>query len=193
MRVTFARLSQATSATLVAFAATFAAVGAQSAPVPANVRIPVELTQQITSQAAHVGDTFAFKTRADVKFGAFVLPAGSLGHGRIAVLTPAHDHINGTIALQADTIDLPSGESVAVNVDSAAPLRGHYANRHTRVAVLPVLVGIVPSVKTRVDGDLILDPGTPFAVLTTLPRASPAPLLTAPPSVAPTSATKSGP
>lgn len=169
----------------VALVASLANAGAQTTPVPANVRIPVELTTQLTSGTAHVGDAFAFRTRADVKLGDAVLPAGSLGHGRIAVVTAAHDRVRGTISVQADAIDRPNGEAISVNVDTAAPLRGRLANRRTRISVLPVLIGIVPYAKTTVDGDLILDVGTPFAVITTLPRASLAPLMTAAPSAVP--------
>ncbi len=161
-------------------AASVAPVAATSPP-PTNVRIAVELTDRLTSLTAHVGDTFAFKTARDVRLGDLAIPAGSAGHGRIAVVTPAHDRVNGTMALQADSIDLPGGTTVWVNVDPANAIRGHYSDRHTRIAIVPLLVGIVPTARTRVDGNLILEPGTPFTVVTIAPRSSPAPLVTATP------------
>ncbi len=170
---------------LVASAAAVSSAGAESPTVPADVRIPVEVTEQITSQSAHVGDTFLFKTTKDEKLGDVVVPSGSPGHGRIAVVTPAQDRQNGTMALQADSIDLPGGRTIWVNVDNSKAMRGHLSDRHTHYKVVPLPIGIVPISKTVVNGNMVVEPGTPFLVLTTLPRLSPAPLVTAAPTPVP--------
>lgn len=70
------------SAMLAVLALCLAPARAQSLTVPLDVRIPAELTAQITSLTAKVGDTFAFRTTKDEKLGDLDVPAGTLGHGR---------------------------------------------------------------------------------------------------------------
>ena len=165
-----------------AIASNATVVSGTTLTVPVDVAIPVVLTAPMSSSTAHVGDTFDFKTAKAEKLGAIVVPAGSFGHGRLAVAVPAGEHQDGRLALQADTIDLPDGSSVSVNIDTAKPPRGHFSERTTRWRWIPILVGVVPIVKTRVRGDLILDLGTAFTVVTTAPRSTPAPLATATPT-----------
>lgn len=167
--------------------ATSAATGLVTAPPTPTpeIHIAAELTERLTSLTAHVGDTFAFKTTHDEKFGDLDIPAGSIGHGRLAIVTPAHDRHNGALSLQADTITLPDGKTLWVNIDTTKPIRGHYANRHTHFTIVPLPIGIVPISRTRVEGNLILEPGTPFSVFTIAPRKELAPLLTAPPVASP--------
>ncbi|GAC1545774.1 MAG: hypothetical protein NVS3B16_15570 [Vulcanimicrobiaceae bacterium] len=169
----------------VAFAASLGAAQAESATVPVNVRIPVELTSQLTSLTAHVGDTFGFKTSKDQRLGDVMIPAGSAGHGRVAAVVPAKPKQNGSMALQADSIDLADGRTVWVNIDGSKPLRGHLSDRHRHVSVFPIIIGIVPIVKTKTDGNMVLEAGTHFAVVTTPPRPGAAPLVTAEPVASP--------
>lgn len=169
----------------LALATAGVAVAAPTPLVPTDVRIPVALTERVTSLTARVGDTFAFKTTKDERLGELTVPAGTPGHGRVAVVVAAHDRENGTLSLQADSIDLPTGPTVWVNIDTAKSIRGHLANRHSHLTIVPLPIGIVPISRTRVDGNLILEPGTPFTVMTIAPRSSPAPLLTAQPAPAP--------
>ncbi len=160
--------------------------------VPVAVKIPVALTATLTSQSVHVGDTFAFKTTKSEDLGGLMVPSGTAGHGRIALASPAHDKVQGSLALQADSIDLPDGRTISVNVDAARPPRGHLANKHTRFFVLPIpTIGIFPALIRSQSGNLVLDAGTGFGVVTVAPRGMPAPLYTvAPkatePSAAPT-------
>jgi len=161
--------------------------------VPAEARIPVELTQQVTSLTGHVGDVFTFKTVKAQTLGATLVPAGTPGHGRIAVVTPAHATEHGTMSLQADSLDLPDGNTISVNVDTKAPIRGHLSDKHTHFVVVPLLIGIVPIVRTTRSGNLVLDPGTRFSVVTTTPRTVVAPLLTAPPTAMPAPSAKAVP
>lgn len=156
--------------------------------VPVGVKIPAELTQHITTLTARVGDTFTFKTVKDETLGTTLVPAGTPGHGRVAIATQAHGRVGPSMSLQADSIDLPDGRSISVNIDNGRPIRGHLSDKHTHFAVLPILIGIVPVGSTSHSGNLVLDPGTGFDVITTTPRTVPAPLLTAPPSAVPSPA-----
>ncbi|MDQ2858278.1 MAG: hypothetical protein M3R53_06460 [Candidatus Eremiobacteraeota bacterium] len=154
--------------------------------VPVAVRIPVALTTTLTSQTARVGDTFAFKTTKSENLGGLVVPSGTAGHGRIALASPAHDKAQGSLALQADSIDLPDGRTVSVNVDVARPPRGHLANKHTRFFVVPLpTIGIFPALIQSQSGNLVLDAGTGFGVVTVAPRSVPAPLYTVAPRMSP--------
>jgi len=159
---------------------------APAAGYPAGVTIDVALSVAVTSETAKVGDTFSFNTTQAVKLGDIDLPAGTPGHGRLAVVVPAQGDQNGSLSLQADSIDPPSGPTIWVNVDLAVTPRGHYSKQSRRVYVLPLPIGILPVVTNKSQGNLVLDTGTAFRVITTPPRREPAPLLTAqPPTPAP--------
>jgi hypothetical protein len=188
------RSNAAAFAALLAIAVA-AAAGAQTPapaptppPYPAGVTIDVALSVPVTSETAKVGDTFSFNTTKTVKLGDIDVPAGTPGHGRLAVVVPAAGDQNGALSLQADSIDPPAGPTIWVNVDLAVTPRGHYSKQTKRLYVLPLPIGILPVVTNRSQGNLVLDIGTAFRVITIAPRRAPAPLLTAvPPTPAPTS------
>jgi hypothetical protein len=159
---------------------------AAAVTVPAGSSIPVALTAPVTSQNAHVGDPFTFETTQDVKLGALDVPKGTPGHGRLAVVVPAQGKDRGQLALQADSLDLPDGDTVWVNIDTSKPPKGHLADKHTKPIFLPLPIGLGGGYTTTTSGNMILDKGTTFAVLTIAPRAAPAPLLTATPTPEPT-------
>ena len=160
--------------------------GAAALTVPVNQSVPVALTQTLTSQSAHVGDPFTFETTKDVKVGTLAIPKGTPGHGRLAVVTVAQGKSRGQLALQADSIDLPDGDTIWVNIDSTKPPKGRLADKHTKPMFLPLPIGIGGGYTTTTSGNMILDKGVTFSVLTIAPRAAPAPLLTAPPTPIPT-------
>jgi len=182
------RFSAFLGATLVAgaIAAAGAGAGAASLTVPVNQSIPVALTQTVTSQTAQVGDPFTFATTKDVKLGTLDLPKGTPGHGRLAVVTPAQGKSRGGLALQADSLDLPDGDTIWVNIDASKPPKGRLADKHTKPIFLPLPIGVGGGYTTTTSGNMILDKGTTFSVLTIAPRAAPAPLLTATPTPVPT-------
>ncbi len=161
--------------------------------IPLNVKIPAELTAQVTSLTVHAGDTFSFKTGADEMLGAIFVPKGTPGHGRIAVATPAHDKERGALSLQADSIDLPDGRMISVNMDASRPIRGHLSDKKTRFTIIPVVIAIVPISRTTVSGNMVLDSGTRFGIVTTTARAVPAPLVTAQPHPSPTASSTVSP
>lgn len=173
--------------------AVYALAGVAGAPaaslhVPLDSRIPVALTKQISSSTAHVGDSFTFATTKAVTLGTLTLPKGTPGHGRLADVRPAQGKTNGELALQVDSLDLPGGNTVWVNIDPSKPPHGHYADKHNRAVFLPLPILIGGSVTTTTTGNMILEQGTPFTVVTILPRSIPAPLLTATPAPPPTAA-----
>ena len=168
-----------------------AGAGAQTpSPVPApeyatGIPVDVVLTQAVSSETAQVGDRFSFQTKTDTKLGALDVPAGTPGHGRLAVVYPAQGDQNGLLSLQADSIDLPDGTTVWVNIDTAFVPRGHYSKKKRSGFIVPTPVGVFPIVTTKSQGNLVLDAGTPFRVATISPRREPAPLLTAAPTPVP--------
>jgi hypothetical protein len=165
------------------------AATAASLHVPLDSRIPVALTQKLSSSTAHVGDSFTFATTKAITLGTLTLPKGTPGHGRLADVRPAQGKSNGVLALQVDSLDLPDGNTVWVNIDPSKPPRGHYADKRNRAVFLPLPILIGGSVTTATAGNMILEPGTPFTVVTILPRSIPAPLLTATPAPPPPAGT----
>jgi hypothetical protein len=180
------RFSAFLGATAVAVTLAATGAGAAALTVPVNQSIPVALTQTVTSQTAQVGDPFTFATTKDVKLGTLTLPKGTPGHGRLAVVTVAHGKSRGGLALQADSLDLPDGSTIWVNIDASKPPKGRLADKHTKPLFLPLPIGIGGGYTTTTSGNMILDKGTTFSVLTIAPRAAPAPLLTATPTPIPT-------
>jgi hypothetical protein len=155
------------------------------AAVPAGVEIPVELVTQINSATFNVGDSFAFKTAAETKLsdskspdGVIDVPKGTPGHGRIANVVRADNKHNGDVTLQVDSIDMPDGTPIWVNIDPKSRVQGHLADKRTRFLVV--------AVATDFSGNMVLEPGTPFKVVTIPRRAAPAPLVTAAPTPLPT-------
>lgn|GEM_PF-2920071 len=157
-----------------------------SAPaVPIGVKIPVVLTVPLSSGTAHPGDLFTFKTAKNETLGTLAVPAGTIGSGRVAIVTPAQDKHRGSLALQADSLTLASGQTVWVNIDPTMPLAGKLSDKHIRYYVIPLPIGFVPGAFASASGNVVLDAGTPFRVITIAPRKALAPLATAPPTAPP--------
>ncbi len=182
-----ARLFSCLVCVAVAATAAFAAPRARPTPVPkhsayptpygaivpAGVDVPVVLTTQINSATFEVGDSFEFHTAKDIKLGDVDVPKDTPGHGRIARVVHANKDHNGDVSLQVDSIDLPDGMPIWVNIDPKSTIHGHLADRHTRFFVV--------ALSTDYSGNMVLEPGTAFSVTTIARRAGPAPLLTATP------------
>ena len=147
------------------------------ATVPVGVDVPVELITQINSATFNVGDSFAFKTTKQTKLGTLSVPAGTAGHGRISSVDRATNKHDGSISIQVDSIDLADGTPVWVDMNPKSRLEGHLADKHTRFLVV--------AISTDYSGNMILEPGTPFDVVTIAKRAAPAVLVTESPSTGP--------
>lgn len=177
------RFKYAAFAAVLTAGVTAAALAQAPAPaIPVGIKVPVVLVGTYTSETAHVGDIFNFKTSKDEKLGDVDVPAGTPGHGRLAVVQKAEGKQHGNLSLQADSIDMPDGRTIWVNIDTQKPPTGRLSKRHTTPVVLPFVGAVVQTTS----GDLVLDSGIPFDVVTILPRRAPAPLLTAPPTPEPT-------
>ncbi len=164
-------------AVAVAFGALTLRAGAADVPtVPIGVTIPTALSATVSSQTAHRGDPFTFVTTQDENLGGVSVPKGTPGVGRIAAVAKAYKGHNGSVSLQADMLQLSGGRTVWVNIGSGA-LRGHYANKHVFPYVVPIPPLIFPGAVFTRTGDLVLDAGTKFAVVTTAPRRALAPLV----------------
>jgi hypothetical protein len=151
-----------------AFAASPVAAGAP----PAGLAVDVALVTPLSSGTCSVGDRFEFETTKDVVLGTLVVPKGTRGHGRVANVSRADATHDGTIGIQVDSIDLPDGTIVWVDMDPKAHVGGRLADKHTRIKVL--------AVATSYSGEMILPQGTPFDVLTIAPRRHPAALADSP-------------
>jgi hypothetical protein len=155
------------------------------APYATGITIDVILTGAVSSETAHVGDPFTFTTKSEAKLGDLVVPAGTAGQGRLAVVVPASNGVDGELSLQADELTPASGPIVWVNIDTTVSPRGHYSKTKSSNFIVPLPIGIVPVHTQSSHGDLVLDAGTPFRVVTISPRAGPAALLTMPPTPPP--------
>ncbi len=164
---------------LVVAAAVAWPLGAHAADVPnvpLGVTIPCALSATVSSQTAHRGDPFTFVTTKDENLGGIAVPSGTPGVGRIAAVSKAYKGHNGSVSLQADTLQLSGSRVVWVNIVSGG-LRGHYATKHVIPYILPIPPVILPGAVFTQTGDMILDKGAAFSVVTIAPRHELAPLV----------------
>ncbi|MBC5801101.1 MAG: hypothetical protein GIX03_06280 [Candidatus Eremiobacteraeota bacterium] len=164
------------AASLALAGLTAAAGAADVANVPLGITIPTALSATVSSATAHRGDPFTFVTTQDENLGGVAVPKGTPGVGRIAAVSKAYKGHNGSVSLQADMLQLAGGRTVWVNIAPSA-LRGHYANKHVFPYILPIPPLIFPGAIFTRTGDLVLDAGTKFAVVTIAPRHALAPLI----------------
>jgi hypothetical protein len=135
---------------------------------PVGLAVDVALVSELSSATCTVGERFEFETTKDVTLGTIVVPKGTRGHGRVATVSRADAQHDGSIAIVVDSIDMPDGTVVWVDMDPKARLGGRLADKHTRIKVL--------TVATSYSGEMILPQGTTFDVLTIPPRRHPAAL-----------------
>jgi hypothetical protein len=144
-------------AALIAACAMFGSIGiaqAETTPYTFGEPVDVVLTAPVSSEIAHVGDQFFFKTISEVKLGDLDVPAGTPGWGRIALAKPSQRGSYGALAMQADVLDL-GAQKVYINVDPTIRPRAHFSN----------------------SGDMVLPSGAAFRVKTIYPRDEDAPLV----------------
>ena len=97
-----------------AVAATLAILGPYAADV---TRIPVHLTERISSQDAKTGDTFGFDTSASAEVEGQFLPAHSHGRGVVVFAKAARGPQPGVLTLAVRTLDLPDGKQLDVGLE----------------------------------------------------------------------------
>jgi len=144
--------------------------------VPPGLSIPVALATPLTTATAAVGERFSFRTTSQVTLGIVVVPNGTPGMGRIASVEHARRGHDGALTLQTDELDLADGRRISVDIDRHG-LNGRYATKHVFPFVVPVPPFVVPAAISTRAGDLVLDPGAAFRVVTVRPRLTEAPLV----------------
>jgi hypothetical protein len=88
-------------------------------PYQATVtRIPVHLTERISSQDARAGDTFGFDTSSSAEVDGQFLPANTHGHGVVLKAQAAKGPKPGVLVLQAQTLDVPGEKQLTVGLDA---------------------------------------------------------------------------
>jgi hypothetical protein len=133
----------------------------------AAILVPVVLIGALSSANVHAGDTFHFRTTAEVRAGDVTIPAGTMGSGVVAAAQPGkHGVKTSTLDLEPRSLQLAGGEEIPV---TASPASAATLDQTRRAAGLPVpfflgglvLIGGVGH-QAR---DVTLADGTAFTVL----------------------------
>ena len=124
-----------------------------------RTRIAVKLDDRLTSQEARLGDTFSFETTSSVAVDGRFLPAGTHGHGVIVRARAARGPRGGELELEARSLDLARGDTLAVGLEPG----------QLDVAGMPVRFG-----GEKTDTNVVFERGTPFIVVAP-PQPSPEP------------------
>lgn len=163
------------------FAAGDSALG-QPSPAASSVTIPVRLTERVSSSDAKAGQRFTFATLHEATVGDVQVPAGTHGHGIVAEARAARWDQAGKITLEVQSLDLPDGRSLPVNVPtdaSTAPKRDapKVPSLSTGLVPLPlVLHGIVllgSAVQLLHGRNATFESGTTFSIVASPTAASP--------------------
>jgi len=141
---------------------------AATGPMPAGVPMPVALVGAISAANAHAGDTFRFRTTADVTVGSVTIPAGTPGTGVVTAAQPgSHGVKTSTLDLEPRSLQLPDGELIPV---AAAPSSEATLDQTRRAAGVPVPLFIGGVFMLGGVGhqarNVTLADGTPFTVVT---------------------------
>lgn len=178
-----ARALMVTAAIAGSFAAGGSARG-QPSPAPSSVTIPVRLTERVSSSDAKAGQRFTFATIHEATLGDVQVPAGTHGHGVVAEAKAARWDQAGTLTLEVQSLDLPDGRSLPVNVpadSSPAPKRDapKIPSLSTGLVPLPVVLhGIVllGSAAQLLHGrNVTFESGTTFSIVASATAATAAP------------------
>jgi len=136
---------------------------AMEGPYAANAtRIAVKLSERLSSQEAHVGETFDFETTSSVAVEGFFLPAGTRGRGVVVAARPARGPRSGELRLAARTLDIAGGAPLAVGLEPG-PL-DRTLRRDARGFDVP-LAGAAIYVGRDRSTNVVFERGTPFIVI----------------------------
>jgi hypothetical protein len=131
------------------------------------VRIPVHLTERLSSQDAKTGDTFGFDTSSSSEVDGQFLPAESHGRGVVVFAKPARGPQPGVLTLEVRTLDLPDGKKLAVGLDP-----GQLDRRITgdvRQATGASAAGVPFSIGGSHETNVVYEKGTEFTIRTPPP------------------------
>jgi hypothetical protein len=151
-----------------------APAGADTLAVSPGVTIPAVLREQVSSQDAAPGAIFHFTTSAPARLGGREIPAGTPGHGFVRACIPATKAQPGQLDLQAASLDLPGGATIAVALTAqSATVRGPLYHTHFWPIPLPVLGFGFVGTASHGDRNATLRPGAKLTLVTA--PSSPAP------------------
>ncbi len=147
---------------------------AETLDVPPGITIPALLSDRVSSQDAAPGGAFHFTTAAPAQLGGRQIPVGTPGHGFVRLAVPATKAQPGELDLQAASLDLPGGGTIAVALTAqSATVRGPLYHTHFWPFPFPFIgVGVVGTA-SRGDRNATLSPGAKLTLVTG--TASPAP------------------
>jgi hypothetical protein len=135
-------------------------------PVATGVAVPVALVGALSSVNVHAGQSFRFRTTADVHDGDLVIPAGTPGYGIIKAAQPgSHGVKTSTLDLEPQALQLAGGTTLAV---TASPASEATLNQTRHAAGVPVPIFAGPIILMGVGHqahDVTLADGTPFTVI----------------------------
>jgi hypothetical protein len=142
--------------------------GALEGPyVAISTRVAVKLSERLSSQEAHSGQTFAFETTSSVALDGLFLAAGTHGHGVVVTARAARGPHPGELRLAARTLDIGNGRTLAVGLEPGQlerTLAGDARGFPVPVGGAPVYVGSARST------NVVFERGTPFIVVAPPPE-----------------------
>ncbi len=136
-------------------------------PVVAGVAVPVVLVGALSSVNVHAGESFRFRTTAEVRAGDLTIPAGTMGSGIITAAQPGSRGVKtSTLDLEPRSLQLADGEVIPV---TAAPSSEATLDqtRHAAGVPVPFFLGgllVVGGVGHQAH-DVTLADGTAFTVV----------------------------
>jgi hypothetical protein len=133
----------------------------------------VHLTERISSQDAHAGDTFGFDTNSSAEVGGLFLAANTHGHGIVVFARSAKGPAPGRLELEARTIDLPNGKTLDVGLD-AGQLDRSISGDVRRYPGSSNVGGVPFDIGGSRSTNVVYEKGTTFIVVTP-PAATPEP------------------
>jgi len=139
-----------------------------------TAQIPVQMTSDVSSRTAAVGDRFTFATTASVTTGARRIPSGTPGFGVVAAVSHAAGTHKGSLELRPQFLTLTDGTKIAVTAAPKSPMsqraRSHFFGLPFFVPAGLMVGGVITS-----GGDVNVKHGTAFTVIIQEPVGSPAP------------------
>ncbi|MDQ2858277.1 MAG: hypothetical protein M3R53_06455 [Candidatus Eremiobacteraeota bacterium] len=134
-----------------------------------TTRIPVKLTERLSSQDLKVGDTFGFDTTSSALVDGVFLPARTHGHGVVLAVRSGHGPQPGVLKVVARTLDAPGGDAIPVALEAGAldeELKGDYRTAPGGASIGAVRLGTLRTT------NIVYEKGTPFIVVAPPPPGS---------------------
>ncbi|MDQ2909165.1 MAG: hypothetical protein M3R44_07435 [Candidatus Eremiobacteraeota bacterium] len=145
--------------------------------VPARVpgvRIPVRLTERLSSQEATAGQHFAYETTAEVTVGGADVPSGTPGDGVVVVAQSGRGRNPGKMQLAVIALHPRGGKAIAVGLaPSEAGTKNAYDRPRSPAFAVPTVVGTLVLGGIVHDTNVVYEKGTAFTVIAPPPATPP--------------------